>query len=137
MVNIQQRMANPIIAARRQLRNCFSLLTFAPENLVLRDGFGQPVPRHSTHSQAESGTLLARGLLSCLTSAFLDGIVHLYHQSPQVQFRIYQVTPLRTDGVHRRASTGSTVCEDNNNNNNNCETVGQDRTGPDQHLYSS
>ena len=35
----------------------FSLSPFAPENLVSRDGFGSPVPRHSAHlhTQAESG----------------------------------------------------------------------------------
>ena len=34
-----------------------SLSAFAPENLVSRDGFGSPVPRHPAHlhTQAESG----------------------------------------------------------------------------------
>ena len=38
----------------------FSLSTFAPENLVSRDGFGSPVPRQTAHlhTQAESGAYL-------------------------------------------------------------------------------
>ena len=37
-----------------------SLAAFAPENLVLRDGFGSPVPRQPAHfrTQAESGACL-------------------------------------------------------------------------------
>ena len=37
-----------------------SLSTFAPENLVSRDGFGSPVPRQPAHlhTQAESGAYL-------------------------------------------------------------------------------
>ena len=39
-----------------------SLSAFAPENLVLRDGFGSPVPRQPAHlhTQAESGAYLLR-----------------------------------------------------------------------------
>ena len=41
------RVANP---ARGQLnRENFSLTSFAPENLVSRDGFGSPVPRQLAH----------------------------------------------------------------------------------------
>ena len=38
----------------------FSLSTFAPENLVSRDGFGSPVPHQPAHlhTQAESGAYL-------------------------------------------------------------------------------
>ena len=41
-------------------KNYISLSTFAPENLVSRDGFGNPVPRQLTHlhNQAGSGTYL-------------------------------------------------------------------------------
>ena len=52
------KVANP---ARGQLaeqgKNHYSLSSFAPENLVLRDGFRCPVPRQSAHlhTQAESG----------------------------------------------------------------------------------
>ena len=37
-----------------------SLSAFVPENLVSRDGFGNPVPRQPTHlhTQAESGAYL-------------------------------------------------------------------------------
>ena len=37
-----------------------SLSPFAPESLVLRDGFGSPVPRQLAHlhTQAESGAYL-------------------------------------------------------------------------------
>ena len=40
--------------------NSFSLSSFAPENLVSRDGFGSPVPRQPAqlHTQAESGAYL-------------------------------------------------------------------------------
>ena len=50
------KVANP---ARGQLNreNIFSLSPFAPDNLVLRDGFGSPVPRQPAHlhTLAESG----------------------------------------------------------------------------------
>ena len=49
-------VANP---ARGQLNreNSYLLSAFGPENLVSRDGFGNPVPRQPAHlhSQAESG----------------------------------------------------------------------------------
>ena len=52
-------VANP---ARGQLNreNKFFISSFAPENLVSRQGFGGPVPRQSTHlhTQAESGAYL-------------------------------------------------------------------------------
>ena len=43
------KVANP---ARDQLNreNEYSLSTFAPENLVSRDGFGRPVPHQPAHS---------------------------------------------------------------------------------------
>ena len=49
------KVVNP---ARGQLNrvNDFSLSPFAPENLVLRDGFGSsPVPRQPAHSSPNSG----------------------------------------------------------------------------------
>ena len=51
------KVANP---ARGQLNreNNTPLSTFAPENLVSRDGFSRPVPRQPAHlhNHAESGT---------------------------------------------------------------------------------
>ena len=53
------KVANP---SRGQLNKKIdiSLFTFAPENLVSRDGFGSPVPRQPAylHTQAESGGCL-------------------------------------------------------------------------------
>ena len=55
------KVANP---AHDQLNreNVFSLSAFAPENLVLRDEFGSPVPRQPAHlhTQAESGAHLRK-----------------------------------------------------------------------------
>ena len=55
-----RKVANP---ARGQLNRenesmCLCPHSFAPENLVSRDGFGNPVPRKPAHlhTQAESGT---------------------------------------------------------------------------------
>ena len=48
------------LAGQLNRENSFSLSTFAPENLVSRDGFGSPVPRQPAHlhTQTESGTYL-------------------------------------------------------------------------------
>ena len=48
------KVPNP---ARGQLnggKRNFSLSPFAPENLVSRDGFGRPVPRHPAHAPHSS-----------------------------------------------------------------------------------
>ena len=81
-----------------------SLSAFAPENLVSRDGFGNPVPRQPAHlhTQAESG---AYGI----PPAFRGG-VHLFtlnRHTPSGRSRVYRVTQLRTDGVHCRESAGT------------------------------
>ena len=58
-MNQPGKVANP---ARGQLKKKMniSLSTFAPENLVSRDGFVNPVPRQPAHlhAQAESGAYL-------------------------------------------------------------------------------
>ena len=71
-----KKVANP---ARGQLNReiNISLSAFVPENLVSRDGFGNPVPRqpahlHTTTTQAESGSYLLRD------SPEFRGGVHLY-----------------------------------------------------------
>ena len=80
-----------------------SLSTFAPENLVSRDGFGNSVPRQPAHlrTQAESG---AYGI----PPEFRGG-VHLFILTAirhRVSPEVYRVTQLRTDGVHCRESAG-------------------------------
>ena len=86
------KVANP---ARGQMN--ISLSTIAPENLVSRDGFGNPVPRQPIHlhTEAESG---AYGI----PPEFRGG-VHIFilnRHTPSGQSRVYRVTQLRTDGVH-------------------------------------
>ena len=86
-------------------KNQYFLSAFAPENLVSRDGFGNPVPRQPAHlhTPAESGAYLRD------PPEFLDG-VHLFilnRHTPSGQSRVYRVTQLRTDGVHCRESAGT------------------------------
>ena len=82
-----------------------SLSPFAPENLVLRDGFSSPVPRQPAHlhSQAVSGAYLRD------SSRFprRSPCIYLNRHTPSGQSRVYGVTQLRTDGVHCRKSTGT------------------------------
>ena len=82
-----------------------SLSAFTPENLVSRDGFSSPVPRKSAHlhTQAEYGAYLR-------DSPEFRGGVHFFilnRHTPSGQSRVYRVTQLRTDGVHRRESAGT------------------------------
>ena len=98
------KVANP---ARGQLNreNSYFLSAFAPENLVSRAGFDNPVPRQPVHlhSQAESGAYL-RDL-----PEFRNG-VHLFIQNrhtPSGQSRVFRVTQLRIDGVYCRKSAGT------------------------------
>ena len=51
------KVANPARGEQLNREDNYSLSTFAPENLVSRDGFGSPVPRQPAHlhTQAESG----------------------------------------------------------------------------------
>ena len=84
-----------------------SLSPLVPENLVSRDGFDHPVPRHSAHSPHTSrlNLVLTRGI----PPAFRGGvIVHLFiRRPPSYKSRVYQVTQLRTDGIHCRGSAGT------------------------------
>ena len=82
-----------------------SLSTFAPENLVSRDGFGSPVPPQPAHlhTQAESGD-------SGIPPEFRGGVylfILNHHNTPSGKSRVYRVTQLRTDGVHCRESAGT------------------------------
>ena len=50
------KVANPACGQLNTRNYLFSLSPFAPDNLVLRDGFGSPVPRQPAqrlHTQAE------------------------------------------------------------------------------------
>ena len=51
------KVANPVCGQLSRENEKISLSPFAPENLVVRDGFGSPVPRQRAHlhSRAESG----------------------------------------------------------------------------------
>ena len=73
---------------------------FVPEDLVSRDGFGNPVPRQPAHiyTQAESGAYLRDSSRVPRRRPF----IYLKPQS-----RVYRVTQLRTDGVHCRWSPGT------------------------------
>ena len=74
---------------------------FAPENLVSRDGFGTPVPRQPAHlhSQAKYGAYLLRDPSRVPRRR---PFIYLNRHTPSGQSRVYRVTQLRTDGVHRR-----------------------------------
>ena len=96
-------VANP---ARGQLNRKMniSLSSFAPENLVSRDGFGRPVsrqPAHSLHS-GRIWSLLTRFLPSSTAAP-----IYLYRHTQSGESRVYRVTQLRTDGVHCRESAGT------------------------------
>ena len=82
-----------------------SLSSFAPENLVSRDGFGSPVPRQPVHlhTKAESGPYLRD------SSRFprRRPLIYLNHHTTSGQSRVYWVTQLRTDGVHCGESAGT------------------------------
>ena len=82
-----------------------SLSAFAPENLVSRDGFGSPVPRQPAHlhTQAESDAYLRDSSRVPRRRPF----IYFHRQTPSGQSRVYRVTQLRTDGVHRRESAGT------------------------------
>ena len=82
-----------------------SLSPFVPENLVLQDGFGSPVPRQPDHlhTQAESRAYLRDSSRVPRRRPF----IYLNRHTPSGQSRVYRVTQLRTDGVHRRESAGT------------------------------
>ena len=84
-----------------------SLSAFVPENLVLRDGFGSPVPRQPAHLSILRLNLV---LTYYGISPEFRGGVHLFiynRHTPSGQSRVYRVTQLRTDGVHCRESAGT------------------------------
>ena len=86
-------------------KNIMSLPAFVRENLVLRDGFGSPVPRQPAHlhTQAGSGAYLRDSSRVPRRHPY----IFLNRHTPSGQTRVYQVTRFRTDGVHCRESAGT------------------------------
>ena len=86
--------------------NVFSPFPFAPDSLVLRDGFGSPVPRQPAHlhTQAESGAYLLRDSSRVPRPRPFN---YLSRHAPLGQSGVYRVTQLRTDLSHCRESAGS------------------------------
>ena len=87
----------------REINICLS--AFAPENLVSRDRFGNPIPRQPAHrhTQVESGAYLrdSSRVPRRRPSIYLKPP---YAIGPVPSFR---VTQMRTDGVHCRESAGT------------------------------
>ena len=82
-----------------------SLSAFVPENLVSRDGFGNPVPVSLLISIPRLNLVFTYGI-----SPEFRGGVHLFiynRHTPSGQSRVYRVTQLRTDGVHCGKSAGT------------------------------
>ena len=77
----------------------------ARKNLVLRDGFGSPVPRQPAHlhTQTECGAYLRDSSRFPRRRPF----IYLNRHTPSGQSRVCRVTQLRTDSVHWRESAGS------------------------------
>ena len=82
-----------------------SLSTFAPANLVSRDGLGSPAPRQPAHlpTQAESDAYLRDSSRFPRRRPFIC----FNRYTPSGQSRVYRVAQLRTDGVHCRESAGT------------------------------
>ena len=82
-----------------------SLSPYAPENLVSRDGFGNPIPRQLAHlhTQAESGAYLRDSSRVPRRRPF----IYLNRHTSSGQSRVNRVTRLRTDAIHCRESTGT------------------------------
>ena len=78
---------------------------FVPENLVLRDGFGSPVPCQPAHlhAQAESGAYLRDSYRVPRRRPY----IYLSRHAPSGQFQVYRGTQLRNDGVHCREPAGT------------------------------
>ena len=91
-----------LLVVSRTGKNNVSLSTFAPENLASRDGFGSPVPRQPAHlhTEAESGAYLRNSSRVSRQRLFICST----RPTPSGQSRVYRVTQLRTDGVHRQES---------------------------------
>ena len=104
--NQLNKVADP---ARGQLNRkmIFYLSSFAPENLISRDGFGSPAPRQPAHlhTQAGSGAYLQDSSRVVWWRLF----IFLNRRTPSGQSGVYRVTQLRTDDIHCRepAGTGS------------------------------
>ena len=81
-----------------------SLFPFAPENLVSRDGFSRPIPRNAR----SFSTVRLNLVLTMARPVFCRDVPLHNRQPPSGHSRVYRVTQIiRTDGVHRRASTGT------------------------------
>ena len=76
-----------------------------PKNLVLRDGFGNPVPRRPAHlhTQAESGAYLRDSSRVPRRRPY----IYLNRHTPSGQSQVYRVMQLRTDGVYCREFAGT------------------------------
>ena len=81
-----------------------SLSSFAPENLVSRDGFGSPVPRQALISIFRLNQMITYGIPPDSRGGFHSCI---NRHTPSGQSRVYRVTQLRTDGVQCRESAGT------------------------------
>ena len=99
------KVANPARGQLNREKNHISLFPFAPENLVSRDKFSSPAPRQPAHFhiQAESGAYLRNSS----RVPWLRPFVYLNLHTPSGQSRVYRVTQLHTDGMHRRESAGT------------------------------
>ena len=98
-----------------------SLSPFASENLVSPDRFGRPVPSRPVPSRpvpsrpapARSFSTLRVNMYavysrdSSLFPRRRPFIIRLDRQPPSSQSRVYEVTQLRTDGVHCRESASA------------------------------
>ena len=95
--------SNSWSAEQREMN--ISLSPFTPENVVLRDGFGRPVPFQPAHlhSQAEPGAYLRDSSRVPRRRPF----IYLNRHTPSGQSRVYRVTQLRDDVVHCRESTST------------------------------
>ena len=82
-----------------------SLSAFAPENLISRDDFGGPVPRQPAHLHTHAGSMLT--LWDSSRFPPRRPFIYLNHHTPSGQSRVYRVTQLHTDSVHRRESAGT------------------------------
>ena len=100
----QLNLRGPFVSQKPSCQRWKLLPPFAPENLFSQDRFGYSVPRQPAYSrnQAESSIWC---LLTGFLPAFRDGFL-IHVQPSSYKFRVYQVTKLRTDGVHHRESAG-------------------------------
>ena len=83
-----------------------SPFSFAPDNLVSRDGFGSPVPRQSAHlhTQAETGAYIRDSSRVPRPRPFMN-LKPPYDIG--FQSRVYRVRQLRTGGVYCQKFAGT------------------------------